>query len=118
MNRQSRNELDVALPAAHPVQWQARIALAIIAVYRAVISPVLTSVVGPACRFEPTCSAFAAQAIALHGISRGGWMALKRLMRCQPLSGWGFDPVPKTLLTMESTRPDTMSCHIERKTLG
>ena len=71
-------------------------ALVIIAGYRTVLSPVLLAMFGPACRFEPTCSAYAAAAIARFGIVRGGWMALKRLARCRPLGGWGFDPLPAT----------------------
>jgi uncharacterized protein len=48
-----------------------------------------------ACRFEPTCSRYAYEAIERFGVARGSWLALKRLGRCQPLSGkFGFDPVP------------------------
>jgi putative membrane protein insertion efficiency factor len=48
-----------------------------------------------ACRFEPTCSQYAYEAIERFGVARGSWLALKRLGRCQPLSGkFGFDPVP------------------------
>ncbi len=70
------------------------LALAVIAVYRVALSPILFSVLGPACRFEPTCSAYAAEAIARYGLTRGVWIALKRLMKCRPLGGWGFDPLP------------------------
>ena len=61
-----------------------------IRVYQLCISPVLP----PACRFYPTCSAYAAEAIMTHGIFRGGWLALKRLARCHPWGGSGYDPVP------------------------
>jgi uncharacterized protein len=64
-----------------------------VAIYRAVISPVLHAVNGPACRFEPTCSEYAHDAIAEYGIIRGGAMAIWRVARCNPLGGHGFDPV-------------------------
>lgn len=60
-----------------------------IRVYQQVVSPWLR----PACRFQPTCSEYAAQAIASHGVVRGSWLGLRRLCRCHPLGGSGFDPV-------------------------
>jgi uncharacterized protein len=69
-------------------------AIGAIALYRAAISPLLHSVAGPACRFQPSCSEYARGAIAAHGLVRGGIMALKRLARCHPLGGHGYDPVP------------------------
>ena len=47
-----------------------------------------------ACRYEPSCSAYAAQAVAVHGPLRGSWLAARRLCRCGPWGGYGFDPVP------------------------
>lgn len=55
----------------------------------------LSPLVGPACRFAPSCSEYAREAIALHGPGRGSWLALRRLSRCHPLGGAGFDPVPE-----------------------
>jgi uncharacterized protein len=49
------------------------------------------------CRFTPTCSTYADEAIALHGPLKGSWMALRRLSRCHPLGGRGYDPVPAPL---------------------
>jgi len=48
----------------------------------------------PTCRFYPSCSEYAYQAIAKYGLLKGGWMALKRLGRCHPLNPGGYDPVP------------------------
>lgn len=58
--------------------------------YQWAISPLLP----PACRFTPTCSEYASQALQAHGVARGGALALRRLARCHPWGGSGFDPVP------------------------
>jgi hypothetical protein len=58
--------------------------------YKRVISPLLP----PACRFYPTCSEYAMDAVAKHGVLRGGILAAKRLIKCNPLHPGGFDPVP------------------------
>jgi uncharacterized protein len=64
-----------------------------VAIYRAAVSPVIHAIHGPACRFEPSCSAYARDAIAEYGIVRGGAMAIWRIARCNPMGGHGFDPV-------------------------
>jgi putative membrane protein insertion efficiency factor len=64
--------------------------LALIGVYRLALSPWL----GRRCRYEPTCSAYAAGAIELHGAFRGLRLAVRRLARCHPWGGMGYDPVP------------------------
>jgi putative membrane protein insertion efficiency factor len=65
-------------------------AIGLIRIYQWLISPLLPR----ACRFAPSCSEYAAEAIALHGAIRGGWLALSRLLRCHPWGGEGYDPVP------------------------
>lgn len=68
----------------------ARIVLIIIRFYRKAISPFTP----PSCRFIPTCSVYAEEAVERHGAARGGWLALRRLLRCHPFGSSGFDPVP------------------------
>jgi len=65
-------------------------AMGLIRVYQWTIGPALP----PACRFQPTCSRYAYQAIERYGVFKGGWLTLKRLARCQPFGGSGYDPVP------------------------
>jgi putative membrane protein insertion efficiency factor len=67
-----------------------RVLLAVIAAYRRLVSPLL----GPRCRFLPTCSAYAAEAIGRYGAVRGSWLALRRIGRCHPFHPGGHDPVP------------------------
>ena len=54
----------------------------------------MVALFGPACRFEPSCSAYAETAIREYGVLRGGYMAARRLLRCHPMGGHGYDPVP------------------------
>jgi len=63
--------------------------LDLLGVYKAAVSPFLP----PACRFEPTCSEYARQAVEKYGALKGSWMGLKRLLRCQPFCKGGHDPV-------------------------
>ncbi len=58
--------------------------------YRRWVSPALP----PACRFVPSCSAYAEEALTKHGAARGSWLAARRLLRCHPFGGSGYDPVP------------------------
>lgn len=70
------------------------VTLGAVAAYRRTISPLIVAIAGPACRFEPTCSEYAHQALAIHGLSHGLHLTLRRLLRCRPMGGWGYDPVP------------------------
>lgn len=67
--------------------------LGLIRLYRYCISPLL----GPNCRFHPSCSSYAEEAITRFGLLRGGWLALKRIGRCHPWHVGGHDPVPHSL---------------------
>ena len=74
-------------PAARPL-------LAVVRAYRALAggrpSP---------CRYDPSCSTYALEALETHGAARGGWLALRRLLRCHPWGGHGWDPVPPSRMT-------------------
>jgi len=54
----------------------------------------LSKALPPSCRFYPTCSEYAYRAVDLHGLKRGGFLAIKRVLRCHPLNPGGYDPVP------------------------
>jgi putative membrane protein insertion efficiency factor len=69
--------------------------LALVRVYRLLLAPMHHALFGRCCRFEPTCSAYAQEAIETHGAARGAWLAARRLLRCQPFGDSGFDPVPE-----------------------
>jgi putative membrane protein insertion efficiency factor len=64
-------------------------AVALLRAYKSALSPVFS----PACRYIPTCSEYAMQAVENHGTLHGGWMSVKRVLRCHPLAKSGYDPV-------------------------
>lgn len=80
-----------------PTTWLGRlnalisaVLLTLIQLYRVGLSPLI----GPRCRFIPTCSAYGLEAIRRHGPWRGGWLTIRRLLRCHPFTPCGCDPVP------------------------
>lgn len=73
--------------AKHAARW---VAILPIHFYRYVVSPLI----GPRCRFAPTCSEYAVVAIQRHGVFRGTWLGFRRICRCGPMGGSGYDPVP------------------------
>lgn len=70
-------------PLARILSWPVK-------AYRLIGSPW----VGHYCRYQPTCSAYALEALETHGAFKGGWLALRRILRCNPWGGQGYDPVP------------------------
>jgi putative membrane protein insertion efficiency factor len=71
-----------------------RIAAALLAVYKRVLSPLLHTFSFSQCKYLPTCSEYAYVAVVRHGWMRGSWLALRRVARCHPFAKGGFDPAP------------------------
>lgn len=71
-----------------------RIFLFLIDIYKVMISPVFVFLFGRGCKFSPTCSDYAKEAISSHGVVKGVELSIKRVVRCHPVSKGGFDPVP------------------------
>ena len=84
----------------NPISW---IFVAAIRVYQYIVSPLI----GPACRFMPSCSEYASEAIHMHGPVFGACLALRRLLRCHPWGGEGWDPVPPAVQATHRCR----DCH-------
>ena len=70
-----------------PFTW---LAIGIIYLYRWIIRPLI----GPRCRFTPSCSEYAMESLKTHGFTKGCWLSGKRLLKCHPLSEGGYDPIP------------------------
>ena len=82
----------------------------VLRIYRAAISPALTTIFGPlgfGCRFTPTCSQYALEAIRAHGALQGAALAARRLCRCHPWGGEGADPVPPAGSESDAAQPRT-----------
>ena len=79
----------------------ARGLLGLIQIYKWTLSPLI----GRDCRYLPTCSTYAADAIRCHGAWAGGWMATARICRCAPWGGWGYDPAPANVKRNSWWRP-------------
>jgi hypothetical protein len=83
--------LDACATDRRPVEGLAvRAALAALRAYKLLLSPLFTG----ACRFHPSCSTYAADALRAHGLVAGAWLTVRRLARCHPFGGSGYDPVP------------------------
>jgi len=85
----------------------ARLLGALIWLYRMFLSPLL----GPNCRFEPSCAAYAQEAIHSHGAGPGIRLAIRRLLRCHPWGGSGWDPVPEPASPTDPLKPHSRCAH-------
>ena len=87
-----------------------RIFIGLIRAYRMVISPLFM----PVCRYQPTCSQYMIEAIQRYGALRGGWLGLRRLVRCHPFHPGGYDPVPQGLYQIGET---SLEAFIQKETV-
>jgi uncharacterized protein len=99
----------------NPVQ---HILILLVRLYRCTLSPAKTFIFGPlgGCRFEPSCSQYALDALKIHGAMSGSWLAIKRVCRCHPYGGCGHDPVPPKEVRSEKSEapvsaPSLASAH-------
>ena len=94
MIKSVRSLIDFILLLVHKLKQLLRIIslpfIALIKLYQWIISPWI----GPKCRYTPTCSHYAVEALRKHGLFKGLWLAVKRISRCHPWGGSGYDPVP------------------------
>jgi uncharacterized protein len=85
-----------------------QILIGVIWLYRSVLSPVMRCLFGTsgACRYTPTCSCYALEALQNHGTLRGVYLTVRRLLRCHPWGGTGFDPVPRNQIPNPNPAPN------------
>ncbi len=77
-----------------------KILIGLVRLYQITLSPLL----GKNCRYIPTCSQYMIGAIQIHGPVRGTWLGIRRIVRCNPFGGWGFDPVPQKKIKLSGDR--------------
>ena len=87
-----------------PLRW---LLIGFLRAYRLLISPLY----GQVCRYHPSCSAYALEAVTVHGSVKGSWLAVRRIARCNPWARGGFDPVPATK-SPTSSRPLSGTGHV------
>ncbi|MFW5882737.1 MAG: membrane protein insertion efficiency factor YidD [Verrucomicrobiota bacterium] len=94
-------------PSSRRRRWAILPALFLIRAYQLVLSPLKHALLGSgaSCRYLPTCSAYAAEALRRHGLWRGGWLAVRRIVRCHPWGGSGHDPVPERADSCKAIKP-------------
>jgi hypothetical protein len=88
-------------------QFAKLVTLRLLTAYQWAISPLFP----PACRYVPTCSEYAAEAVDRYGLMRGAWMAVGRILRCHPFAGGGYDPVTEIHPAQTNSESSSASCH-------
>ena len=86
-----RSPVETGTPQPH-VPAASRVVLAALRGYKLLLSPMFTG----ACRFQPSCADYMAEAVSVYGVRRGVWLGIMRLTRCRPFGGHGYDPVPRS----------------------
>jgi len=89
-----------AEPRTAPLGLAQRLALALLTLYKMLLSPLFTG----SCRFVPSCSDYTREAVMVHGTVKGVWLGARRLSRCHPLGSSGLDPVPTAAPRISSSR--------------
>ena len=91
-----------------------RLAAFCLRIYQFTVSPIIHAICGPGagCRFEPTCSCYAKEALEKHGLLSGGGLALRRICRCQPWQPGGYDPVPDLKTEKNKDIAPTLNRHL------
>jgi len=94
--------------------------LLLVRVYQLILSPAKNVLLGPAgyCRFEPSCSQYAAEALKTHGALGGSWLAAKRICRCHPWGAHGEDPVPPAKSTVSGSKSNVMDAELQVSKVG
>lgn len=90
MSKRQNGPQAVRMPGGGALTFPRVLVVSAIRLYQRWISPLTP----PACRYVPTCSQYAVEAVEKHGILQGGWLAVRRIARCHPLHPGGYDPVP------------------------
>src|SRR5260370_27700388 len=88
-------DVDRRASRAYPSRLAMGAVIAMLDLYHLLLAPMLAAHSGSGCRFEPNCSHYAKIALGHHGLRRGGYLAIRRLARCHPWGGHGYDPVPQ-----------------------
>jgi uncharacterized protein len=83
----------------------ARVLIALIRIYQLTLSRVILALLGPVCRFTPSCSAYALECVRLHGAARGSLLSVRRLTKCHPFHPGGYDPPPPPKASGITTNP-------------
>ena len=94
--------------SSRALAWPGRLVVALIEVYRQMISPLRP----PSCRFMPTCSQYAVDALTEYGLLRGGWLAMVRLGKCGPWPRGGWDPIPERSGAGDGSQPQFRSADV------